>query len=594
MFLSWEKLLCVTGWILRVISQYRSNSKELSYKDLARACERIVGLYQKEVWGSTYEDIKNEKIKRLTPALASLNPKMNEKGIIIKEGRCKEIYQADIPIIPDGPLAFLLLEHAHKKTLCGSIDETLSFWRWRYEILGRNRLAKEISKRCVVCVRYRGKPLEQRMGPQPYHKLKPSFPFGKIAIDYAGPFKVKGCKLRGFVPYKAWVMIAVCLTTKAVHIELVGDQSGMGTLFALLRMTARRGTPCMIRSDNGTNFKYAQKIVAASAKPEERLETQEENKKINNFLQKDISMARNDFIRAGVVWEFSPPYAPNFNPGAEAHVKCMKRHLIPLLDKRMRTFEEFSTILTSIEATLNTRPLCRYNEDWLTPGHFLIGRHLRQIPCEPDEIELPEAFKRYEELIDSFWKAWLKTMIERLDKRSKWRVATKNVKVGDIVLLSQADTPRGRWPMARVVEVKPGKDGLVRVCGLQDANKGRIMERSIRHLVALPVNEGKIDKYEYVQGIRELQDSIEEKRKVPSVETPMEVGGDIGKTENLDKIIDNQEEKTVGKTIKEKETNKKRKKRQKEEWVAHPINQMPEPPPGFKRRKTPRKFLRLK
>lgn len=40
------------------------------------------------------------------------------------------------------------------------------------------------------------------------------------------------------------------------------------------------------------------------------------------------------------------------------------------------TFEELTTLFSQIEAASNLRPLCRYSDGYLTPGHILVGRHL--------------------------------------------------------------------------------------------------------------------------------------------------------------------------------------------------------------------------
>ncbi|KAL7288043.1 hypothetical protein TKK_0017839 [Trichogramma kaykai] len=74
-------------------------------------------------------------------------------------------------------------------------------------------------------------------------------------LDYAGPFApIKG---RGDRTEKAWVAVFVCLTSKAVHLELVGDLTTRSVLGSLTRFTGRRGPIMEIWSDNATNFHRA-------------------------------------------------------------------------------------------------------------------------------------------------------------------------------------------------------------------------------------------------------------------------------------------------------------------------------------------------
>ena len=42
----------------------------------------------------------------------------------------------------------------------------------------------------------------------------------------------------------------------------------------------------------------------------------------------------------------------------------------------------------------------------------------------------------------------------------KWNETRRNFKVGDIVL-SKDELSRNQWPMARVVQTKPDKNGMV-------------------------------------------------------------------------------------------------------------------------------------
>ena len=51
-----------------------------------------------------------------------------------------------------------------------------------------------------------------------------------------------------------------------------------------------------------------------------------------------------------------------------------------------------------------------------------------------------------------------------LFKRGKLSTRTQNLQPGDLVWVLENFTPCGLWPMARVDQVFPGADGVVRSC----------------------------------------------------------------------------------------------------------------------------------
>ena len=53
---------------------------------------------------------------------------------------------------------------------------------------------------------------------------------------------------------KGYVCLFICLSTRAVHLELVMDLSTNAFLAAFRRFTARRGCPGDLYSDNGSNY----------------------------------------------------------------------------------------------------------------------------------------------------------------------------------------------------------------------------------------------------------------------------------------------------------------------------------------------------
>ena len=155
------------------------------------------------------------------------------------------------------------------------------------------------------------------------------------------------------------------------------------------------------------------------------------------------------------------------------------------------TFEELITVLTQIEACLNSRPLVSINNhsddsiEVLTPGHFLIGRPLTCLP-DPDtstpSMSLLRRWHLCQYLVRHFWNRWSVEYPSTLNKYSKWHHPVTNVSV-DVVVVREDGMVPTLWPLARVVRVYPGKDGLVRVVDVK-TSKG-IYKRPVMKLVVL-------------------------------------------------------------------------------------------------------------
>ena len=84
------------------------------------------------------------------------------------------------------------------------------------------------------------------------------------------------------------------------------------------------------------------------------------------------------------------------------------------------------------------------------------------------------------------WRRWLKECVPALNSRPKWTSDFRDLKVGDVVIVVQPDTPRGHWPLGRIVEAYPGRDGHTRVakvaCGV------KTVVRSVTKLIPLEID----------------------------------------------------------------------------------------------------------
>ena len=77
----------------------------------------------------------------------------------------------------------------------------------------------------------------------------------------------------------------------------------------------------------------------------------------------------------------------------------------------------------------------------------------------------------------------MKEYLPALQARQKWCVPRRNFTVGDLVLVADEKTPRGRWPMGLIEEVFPDSNGHVRSVKVKTATS--TYRRNIRRLCLL-------------------------------------------------------------------------------------------------------------
>lgn len=158
-------------------------------------------------------------------------------------------------------------------------------------------------------------------------------------------------------------------------------------------------------------------------------------------------------------------------------------------------YEELYTILTQIEAILNSRPLTplsSHPEDLtpLTPGHFLIGRPMTALPTKDYQNSKTEThltrYQRIEQLRQHFWARWSKEYISELQIRTKWQTPSKPLEINSLVLIKEDNMPPLKWKLGRVVALFPGLDGIARVAEIRTANG--IVKRSFSKICPLPLS----------------------------------------------------------------------------------------------------------
>ena len=87
-----------------------------------------------------------------------------------------------------------------------------------------------------------------------------------------------------------------------------------------------------------------------------------------------------------------------------------------------------------------------------------------------EELDLRKRWHRAQSLTNQFWKRWLREYLPTISTKPKWHNDAKTIGIGDLVLLHDVSSPRGKWPLARVVDVYPGRDGIVRIADVKTKN----------------------------------------------------------------------------------------------------------------------------
>ncbi|XP_037515039.1 uncharacterized protein LOC119391431 [Rhipicephalus sanguineus] len=160
-----------------------------------------------------------------------------------------------------------------------------------------------------------------------------------------------------------------------LHLELVSSITSEAFLMCLRRFVARRGLPRVIYSDNARTFKKTSKDL---------------EKLFQVFSQEDVSAYLGE---KRITWKFILPSAPWWGGWWERLVRTIKLPLRKVLGKARLNFEELTTVLTEVEAVVNSRPLTYIESDSgepraLTPADLIIGRRLTTLPQGSNDMPM--------------------------------------------------------------------------------------------------------------------------------------------------------------------------------------------------------------
>ena len=263
-----------------------------------------------------------------------------------------------------------------------------------------------------------------------------------------------------------------CTSSRSIHLEITSDLSGPAFIRSFIRFQGRRGSPSLVVSDNASAFK---------------------DQRLKRYLQsKNINWRHN--IRRASWW----------GGFYEVMVKLTKKCLKKIAGNAKLSYEEMETLLIEIEGVLNSRPLTycydELDEPPLTPSSLVIGRRLLD-PVQLD-ADIDAVSSSRSDLVKR--DRYLRTLLSHFKNRFKHEYLTslrefhlnklaKNeceVSVGDIVYLQDDSLRRQQWNLAKIEELLPGKDGIVRAAVIRTLDKSKrpiLLKRALKHLYPLEV-----------------------------------------------------------------------------------------------------------
>ena len=272
--------------------------------------------------------------------------KKGEDGLLRAHGRLEDVRclpeELRKPVIlpQDHPLVILLLRDLHERRGHCGYKSLIHEARKRFWMVGLRRMAKSVTSKCVTCRKLRKRPLNQLMGQIPNLRVAAGFPaFSNTAMDMFGPVQIK---LGRKTLKEAQVIIFTCMTSRAIHLELVADKTSDAFFMAFRRFACLRGYPNVCWSDRGTNFVGAQGYL---------------NEITQNWDIPGVKSVFSDKFGCEFRWEWNTPHASHQNGAVETLIKSVRQALNATCKNQAYSEEQWRTFLSEISYMVNGRPL---------------------------------------------------------------------------------------------------------------------------------------------------------------------------------------------------------------------------------------------
>ena len=205
-----------------------------------------------------------------------------------------------------------------------------------FTVLKLRSSLRSIKAHYLRCREFQAVTMQPIMSDLPKERLVyQSPPFTNTGVDYFVQFYVTVRR----TTEKRWGFLFICLTTRAVHVEIVTSMDTSSCVMGVERLVLRRCTPAMIWSHNCTIFIGHEKELRES---------------IGKWKVVNIA---DELAHQGIKWRFNPTSAPHQGGIWERLVRSFKRVLYTIPGTPRLTDEVLRTAFCLVENAFNLRLL---------------------------------------------------------------------------------------------------------------------------------------------------------------------------------------------------------------------------------------------
>ena len=369
--------------------------------------------------------------------------------------RCKTLSEATknpIFLTANMPLATEIIKMKHEDLQhAGGPQFLITNVREAYWIEHGLKLAKQVIGSCAHCQARNCRKIAHETAP--LHFTRENAPQGRvfysIGIDMFGPMEVT--QGRGKPKGKRYGLIFTCSFSRAINVEVMKDASADSCLLAFKRHAAIYGQPVYVNSDQGKNIQYARKVLH----------------EIDTVWEDAQPLLQTHFPTTN--WQTNPPYTPSYGGHYESLIKVIKNAFKHMAKWPRYSFndEQLLTGLKEAVAMANMRPLTEYSPDPndpppLRPSDFLHTPILGVTPDWRHQTSHTRIKEEIEQFKQELWFRMRTEVLSNLQKLKHWEKGPE-LHPGDLVLYKDDEWRPDFWPLAKVLEVFPGKDNETRV-----------------------------------------------------------------------------------------------------------------------------------